>query len=65
MDGYLQLAAAIVERAVIDYQNAITQYDEFEINSLEKFFCSEWFQTLSDLDGRTIIRKVKCMEVVA
>lgn len=65
MDGYLQLAAAIVERAVIDYRSAVTHYDGFEINRLEKFFCSEWFQALSDLDGRTIIRKVKHMEVAA
>lgn len=62
MDGYLQLAAAIVERAVIDYKTALKTYDDSRINRLEKFFKSEWFMMLSDLNGKILIRMVKGME---
>lgn len=62
MDGYLQLAAAIVERAVIDYKTALKTYDDSGINRLEKFFKSEWFMMLSDLNGKILIRMVKGME---
>lgn len=62
MDGYKQLAAAIVERAVIDYRVALKRYDDAGINSLEKFFQSEWFMMLSDLNGKALIHMVKEME---
>lgn len=63
MDGYKELAAAIVAKAVIDYRVALKRYDDSGINSLEKFFKSEWFMILSDLDGETLMYKVKKMEV--
>ena len=45
-DGYKELAAAIVERAVLDYRNALTNQDKYGRVSLEKFFCSGWFDIL-------------------
>lgn len=63
MDGYKQLAAAIVERAVIDYRVALKRYDDAGINHLERFFRSEWFMILSDLDGEMLMSKVRRMEV--
>lgn len=64
-EGYKELAAAIVERAVWDYRNALKRKHISEVHSLEKFFLSGWFELLSDLDGETIIRKIKNMEVSA
>lgn len=63
MDGYTELANAIVERAVIDYHDAVEYHDLSTADSLEKFFFSEWFHLLSDLDGKTIINHVLSMEV--
>ena len=62
MDGYKQLAAAIVEKAVVDYRTALKTYDDSGIKRLEKFFKSEWFMMLSDLNGKILIRMVKGME---
>lgn len=39
-DGYKELAAAIVERAVIDYKTALKNQDNSVIYSLERFFRS-------------------------
>lgn len=64
-EGYKELAAAIVEQAVWDYRNALKHRKKSEIHRLEKFFRSGWFELLSDLDGETIIRKIKNMEVSA
>ena len=51
-DGYKELAAAIVERAVLNYRAALTNQDKYGRVSLEKFFCSGWFDVLSDCDGK-------------
>lgn len=74
-DQWQQLADAIVEKAVNDYISALAG------NGLggkpaatikaecERFFRSEWFTTLSPLDGETVIQKlsttcVQCEEGV-
>ena len=58
-DGYKELAAAIVERAVFDYRNALTNQDKYGRVSLEKFFCSGWFDILSDCDGRVLMQMIR------
>lgn len=63
MDGYTELAAAIVQKAVIDYRTALKTSDASGINHLERFFRSEWFMILSDLDGEMLMSKVRRMEV--
>ena len=71
MDGYEMLAAAVVERAVLDYrqaqENIRAKYNVLDaqnmIRRLERFFRSEWFGILSDLDGENLIemmRKAQC-----
>ena len=60
---YTKLAAAIVEKAVLDYRDALRVGDSEIQKNLEYFFKSEWFDTLSDLDGNILIRMVKRMEV--
>ncbi len=67
MDGYEMLAAAVVERAVLDYKQALenirTKYNVLEaqnvIRNLERFFRSEWFSILSDLDGEMLVQQLR------
>ena len=58
-EGYKELAAAIVERAVLDYRAALTNQDKYERVSLEKFFCSGWFDILSDCDGKILMQMIR------
>ena len=58
-ESYKELAAAIVERAVWDYRNALKYKKKSEIHSLEKFFLSGWFELLSDYDGDEIMRIIR------
>lgn len=67
MDGYKELANAIIIQAVKDYRNAMdrlrfTPNDRaarYEKRTLEKFFCSDWFTILTDLDGEVLLEKLK------
>lgn len=58
-EGYKELAAAIVERAVWDYRNAIKHQADSEIYCLEKFFRSQWFEFLSDCDGAVVMQMIR------
>ena len=58
-DGYKELAAVIVERAVLDYRNALTNQDKYGRVSLEKFFCSGWFEVLSDCNCEILMQMVR------
>ena len=69
MEPYQALANAIVELAVKDYKKALKQHYRFpkdedfkaEVDSLEKFFRSGWYGTLTDLDGEYLISGVRRM----
>ena len=69
MDPYQALANAIVELAVIEYKAALTQHFRFpdqkeyadEVASLERFFRSEWYVMLTDLDGEVLMTGVRRM----
>lgn len=58
-EGYKELAAAIVERAVIDYKTALKNQDNSVIYSLERFFRSAWFEVLSECDGEVLMQMVR------
>ncbi|MBQ3138073.1 MAG: hypothetical protein IJB68_00975 [Ruminococcus sp.] len=60
---YMRLAAAIVERAVIDFRSAVKHRDYEEMEQLKKFFTSDWFQMLCDIDGKLIIRTLEMEDV--
>lgn len=57
--AYENLANAIIERAVQDYRDALSQKAEGTIRLLEKFFRSEWYHVLTNVDGEYIIDKVR------
>ena len=56
MTPYENLANAIVLSAVRDYRNS-TSKDE--IQSIERFFRSEWFSVLTSVDAEFLIRNLR------
>lgn len=76
MNPYQALANAIVELAVKDYKKALKQHYRFPsskeytaaVDSMERFFRSGWYGTLTDLDGEYLmvgIRRMVRQEVAA
>jgi hypothetical protein len=69
-NGYEHLAAAIIETAVMDYlhiRKRLYRINSFttdgrilqgRLKEIKKFFRSEWFTVLSDLDGVELERKL-------
>ena len=54
-ENYEKLAVAIIKQAVIDYRKG----DEETRKSIERFFRSEWFYTLTDVDGEMLIKRLR------
>ena len=66
-DSYENLANAIVLQAVKDWRSAVRKlkkrprYDPAKQmkEECETFFLSEWFEQLTEVDGRYLLRKLK------
>ena len=56
--AYENLANAIVLQAVKDYRAAKRTGNSGRIASIRRFFRSDWFGTLTDIDGEWLIRKL-------
>lgn len=54
--GWRSLAAEIVHVAILDYKSKWTSTRE--LYRIRKFFYSDWFKVLSDLDPEYIVRKL-------
>lgn len=67
LDCYENLANAIILQAVKDYKKALRQLEGNSRNQearhdkarLEKFFCSQWYGILTDLDPERLMTGVK------
>ncbi len=67
MTGYQALANAIIVQAAKDFRAAYKRMKRFpndaraqdEVREITRFFCSQWFEMLSDADGPTLVRKMK------
>ena len=68
LSPWQKLANAIVEQAVEDYRKVqarikanpmIADHAEAELRQLERFFRSQWFEALTDIDGRLILSRLK------
>lgn len=53
---YAALANAIIGQAVEDYRKS-KYYQERTV--IKRFFLSEWFSVLTDLDGKMILRRLE------
>ena len=73
MTAHQELACAIVEKAISDYRKALRLFKRDtdnlivckHVDELENFFKSEWFTTLSNVDGLFIIDKICEQELFA
>lgn len=67
MNGYEELANAIIVQAVKDYRaaqallriNPNDRISKREAKKIEQFFLSSWFSILTDLDGELLLEKLK------
>lgn len=67
MERYHNLANGIIIQAIKDYKYALKHYKDFDEHSreyftileCERFFRSDWFKTLSNVDGETVISRIK------
>ncbi len=66
MDGYEKLANTIIVQAAKDYRVALRKLHRkpnnkdagAEKESIERFFRSDWFCALTEVDGETLIQKL-------
>jgi len=66
-DPYENLANAIILTAVDDYRRALKKYSKnpdsksakAEVDSLERFFRSQWYSVLTSVEGEFLIRKLR------
>ena len=59
MNGYEELANAIVLQAVNDYRFASKKKESAKQVALVQFFRSKWFAVLTNIDGRLLEQKLK------
>lgn len=65
-ENYQVLANAIIVQAAKDFRAAYKRLKRFpndrlaasEVRSCTKFFCSDYFQALTDLDGPALLRRM-------
>lgn len=62
MNPYERLANAIILQAVKDYRHCSSKSAEMMI---EKFFLSDWFGVLTNLDGSVLLEKLRKEKVAA
>ena len=66
-DAYENLANAIILLAVKDYRRALKLLSKnphsrsaiAAVNEMERFFRSDWYETLTSVDGGMLIRKLR------
>ncbi len=66
-DPYEELANAIILQAVKDYRKARKKLkkrpknedSKLMVEDCERFFCSEWFDALSGVDGNALLKRLK------
>lgn len=64
---YEELANAIVILAAKDYKQALralmrdpeSSPAQQRVNSIEHFFCSQWYRQLTKVDGHLLLKKLK------
>lgn len=55
-DPYQHLASAIVAVAADDYRTAMAENDESAMRNLERFFNSDWYKVLTNVEANVLLR---------
>lgn len=60
-NGCEELGNAVVEQAVMDWQNYMNRMAEYEIKAkeVERFFLSKQFNLYSDMSGEALLSRLK------
>ena len=56
IDPYQELANAIILQAVHEYRDTMNQKT---LSEIEEFFLSDWFEILTNIDGRDLLMKLR------
>ena len=67
LDPFQELANAVVILAAKDYRHALrilrrnpdSQAAKIKIDEIERFFRSDWYQVLTNVDGEMLIRRLR------
>lgn len=67
LDPYQELANAVIVLAAKDYRHALriqrrnprSAAAQSQIDSLERFFRSDWYKVLTDVDGEMLIKRMR------
>ena len=67
LDPYQELANAVIVLAAKDYRHALriqrrnprSAAAQSQIGSLERFFRSDWYKVLTDVDGEMLIKRMR------
>lgn len=59
MDGYKELANAIILQVVKDYRKALKHDERGRKREIERFFRSEYFTVLTNISGEMMIQKLR------
>ena len=62
LQNYTDLANAIIVQAVSDYRSLLSGAKpsaEVNIPEVERFFESNWFEVLTNVDGVSLMRKIQ------
>lgn len=59
MNGYKELANAIILQAAKDYRKALKHDERGRKREIERFFRSEYFTVLTNVSGEMLIQKLR------
>ncbi len=58
-EGYKLLAAAIIKQCLLDYREALLSHDIITTLECEQFLRSQWFDFMSDMNGKKLIKMMR------
>lgn len=59
ISGYENLANAIIIQAAEDYRRALESDNRGTLREIERFFRSDWFIVLTDLNPELLLKRLK------
>lgn len=57
--NYIALSLAIIKQAIKDYEHCRKQGSQRYIYDVKRFFNSQWFQQLTNVDGPSLFKQIE------